>query len=115
MTEEVGADPALGCTRETEVQVAQDTPAQTDMLAEMGTQAKDIHLTAPEPRAVRPTDSDSNNRPPMPYTRHNSRSRSSSHNNEKPHRHSVTIQDNPADNDDQEYDNVDEYFNEDLN
>ena len=57
----------------------------------------------------------SNNRPPTPYTRHNSRSRSSSRNNEKPHRCSVTIQDNPANNDDQEYDNVDEYFDEDLN
>ena len=29
MTEETGADPMLGYTRETEVQVAQDTPAQT--------------------------------------------------------------------------------------
>ena len=28
--EEVRADPTLGCTRETEVQVAQDTPAQID-------------------------------------------------------------------------------------
>ena len=37
MTEEVKADPVLGCTRETEVQVTQDTPAQTDMLAETGT------------------------------------------------------------------------------
>ena len=58
MIEEVGADPALGCTRETEVQVTQDTPAQTDMLAEIGTQVKDTHLTATEPRAIRPTDSD---------------------------------------------------------
>ena len=57
----------------------------------------------------------SNNRPLTPYTRHNSRSRSSSRNNEKPHRRSVTIQDNPADNDDQEYDNIDDYFDEDLN
>ena len=29
MTGEVGADPMLGYTRETEVQVTQDTPAQT--------------------------------------------------------------------------------------
>ena len=58
MTEEVGADTALGCTRETEVQVAQDTPAQTDMPAEIGTQVKDTHLTATEPRAVCPTDRD---------------------------------------------------------
>ena len=57
MTEEVGADPALGCTRETEVQDAQDTPAQTDTLAEIGTQVEDTHLTTTEPRAVRPTDS----------------------------------------------------------
>ena len=57
----------------------------------------------------------SNNRPPTLYTRHNSRSRSSSHSNDKPHRRSVTIQDNPADNDDQDYDNVDDYFDEDLN
>ena len=57
MTEEAGADPALGCTRETEAQVAQNTPAQTDTLAEIGTQVKDTHLTATEPRAVRPTDS----------------------------------------------------------
>ena len=58
MIEEVGADPMLGCIRETEVQVAQDTPAQTDMPAETETQVKDTHLTATEPRAVRPTDSD---------------------------------------------------------
>ena len=58
MTEEVGADLALGCTRETEVQVAQDIPAQTDMPAETETQVEDTHLTATEPRAVRPTDSD---------------------------------------------------------
>ena len=50
----------------------------------------------------------SNNRPLTPYTRHYSRSRSSSRNNEKPDRHSLTIQDNPADNDDQEYDNIDD-------
>ena len=58
MTEEVRADPALGCTRETEVQVAQGTPAQTDTLAEIGTQVEDTHLTATKPRAVCPTDSD---------------------------------------------------------
>ena len=58
MTEEVGADPMLGCTRETEAQAAQDTPAQTDTLAEIGTQVEDKHLTATEPRAVCPTDRD---------------------------------------------------------
>ena len=85
MTEEVGADPTLECTRETEAQVARDTPAQvardtpaqTDTLAEIGTQVEDAHLTATEPRAVRLTQRLSNNRPPTPYTRHNSRSRSS--------------------------------------
>ena len=57
MTEEVRADPTLGYTRETEVQVAQDTPAQIDMPAGTETQDGDTHLTATEPRAVRPTDS----------------------------------------------------------
>ena len=42
-------------------------------------------------------------------------SRSSSRNNDKPHRHSVTIQDNPADNEDQDYNNADDYFDDDLN
>ena len=58
MTKEVRADPALGCTRETEAQVTQDIPAQTDTLAEIGTQVKDTHLTATEPRAIHATDSD---------------------------------------------------------
>ena len=58
MTEEAGADPMLGYTRETEVQVAQDTPAQTDMPAGTETQDGDTRLTATEPRAVHPTDSD---------------------------------------------------------
>ena len=56
MIEEVGADPTLGYTREIEVQVTQDTPAQTDTPAETETQVKD--LTATEPRAIHPTDSD---------------------------------------------------------
>ena len=58
MIEEVGADPTLGCTRETEVQVAQDTPAQTDTPVETEAQVKDTRLTTTEPRAVHPTDSD---------------------------------------------------------
>ena len=58
MTEEAGADPTLGYTRETEVQVAQDTPAQTDMPAGTETQDGDTCLTTTEPRAVHPTDSD---------------------------------------------------------
>ena len=71
MTEEIGADPALGCTKETEAQVAKDTPAQTDMPAETGTQAEDTHLTTTEPRAIRPTDSDhaiTEHRPHTPDT-----------------------------------------------
>ena len=58
MIEEVGADPTLGCTRETEVQVAQDTPAQIDMPAGTETQDGDTCLTATEPRAIHPTDND---------------------------------------------------------
>ena len=57
MTEEARVDPMLGYTRETEVQVAQDTPAQTDMPAGTETQDRDTHLTATEPRAIHPTDS----------------------------------------------------------
>ena len=68
---EGGADPALGYTRETEVQVAQDTPAQTDTPAETETQVEDTRLTATEPRAVRPTDSNratTDHRPHTPGT-----------------------------------------------
>ena len=71
MTEEVGADPVLGYTRETEVQVAQDTPAQTDTPAETETQVEDMRLTATEPRAIRPTDSNratTDHRPRTPGT-----------------------------------------------
>ena len=55
------------------------------------------------------------NRPPTPYARHNSRSRSSSCTNEKLPRHSVTIQDNHEGHEDQDYNNTDDYFDEDLN
>ena len=58
MTEEARADPTLGHTRETGVQVAQDTPAQTDTPAGIETQDGDTRLTATEPRAIHPTDSD---------------------------------------------------------
>ena len=58
MTEEARADQTLGYTRETEVQVTQDTPAQTDMPAETETQDGDTRLTATEPRAIHPTDND---------------------------------------------------------
>ena len=71
MTEEVGADPTLGHTRETEVQVAQDTPAQIDMPAGTETQDGDTRLTTTEPRAVHPTDSDraiTDHRPRTPGT-----------------------------------------------
>ena len=58
MTEEAKADPTLGCTRETEVQVTQDTPARTDTPAGTETQVKDTCLTTTESRAIHPTDSD---------------------------------------------------------
>ena len=57
MTGETAADPMLGYTRETKVQVAQDTPAQTDTPAGTETQDGDTHRTATEPRANHPTDS----------------------------------------------------------
>ena len=58
MTGEATADPMLGYTRETEVQVDQDTPAQTGTPAETETQDVDIRQTATEPRVVHLTDSD---------------------------------------------------------
>ena len=54
---EAEADPMLGYTRETKVQVAQDTPAQTGTPAGTETQDGDPHQTATEPRADHPTDS----------------------------------------------------------
>ena len=115
MTGEAAGDLMLGCTQETEAQVTQDTPAQADTPAGTETQARDIldcnRTQSQSPHRQR----SSNNRPPTPYARHNSRSRFSSHNNDKPPRHSVTIQDNPKDNEDRDYDNSDDYFDEDLN
>ena len=58
MTGEAGADPMLGYTRETEVQVTQDTLAQTDTPAGTETQDGDTCLTTTERRAIHPTDSD---------------------------------------------------------
>ena len=58
MTGEARADQMLGYTRETGVQVAQDTPAQTGTPAGTETQDGDTRLTTTEPRAVHPTDSD---------------------------------------------------------
>ena len=57
MTGEAGADPMLGYTRQTEVQVTQDTPAQTGTPAETETQDGDTCHTASKPRADHPTDS----------------------------------------------------------
>ena len=58
MTGEARADPMLGYTRETKVQVAQDTPAQTGTPAGAETQDRDTCQTATKPRAIHPTDSD---------------------------------------------------------
>ena len=58
MTGEAGADLMLGYTGETEVQITQDTPAQTDTPAGTETQDGDTCLTTTEPRAIHPTDSD---------------------------------------------------------
>ena len=58
MTGEARADPMLGYTRETEVQVTQDTPAQTGTPAGTETQYGDTHQTATEPKAIHPTDND---------------------------------------------------------
>ena len=55
-TGEAAADPMLG-TRETEAQVAQDTPAQTGTPAGTETHDKDTHQTTTEPKADHPTDS----------------------------------------------------------
>ena len=69
MTGEAGADPMLGYTRETEVQVTQDTPAQTGTPTEIEIQDGDTHQTTTEPRANHPTDSDqaiADHRLPMP-------------------------------------------------
>ena len=57
MTEEARADPMLGYTRETEVQVAQDIPAQTGTPAGTETQDGDTRQTTTEPRADHSTDS----------------------------------------------------------
>ena len=58
MTGEARADQMLGYTRETEVQVTQDIPAQTDTPAGTETQDGDTRLTATGPKAIHPTDSD---------------------------------------------------------
>ena len=56
MTGEAGADPMLGYTRETEVQVTQDTPGQRGKPAETEIQDGDTRQTATEPKANHPTD-----------------------------------------------------------
>ena len=55
------------------------------------------------------------NRPPTPYPRNSSRSRSSSCGSETSPRCSVTIKDNYKDYGDQDYNNTDDYYDEDLN
>ena len=57
MTGEATADPMLGYTQETEVQVTQDTPAQTGTPAGTETQNGDTHRTTTGPKADHPTDS----------------------------------------------------------
>ena len=56
MTGEAAADQMLSYTRGTEVQVAQDTPAQTGTAAGTETQDGDTHQTTTKPRANHPTD-----------------------------------------------------------
>ena len=51
MTGEAEADQMLGYTRETEVQVTQDTPAQTGTPAGTETKDRDTHQTTTKPRA----------------------------------------------------------------
>ena len=51
MTEEAVADPILGLIQETEVQAAQDIPAQTDMPAGTETLDRGTHLTAAKLKA----------------------------------------------------------------
>ena len=56
MTGEATADLMLGYTQETEAQVTQDTPAQTDTPAGTETQDEDTRQTATELKADHPTD-----------------------------------------------------------
>ena len=57
MTGEAAADLMLGCTQETEAQVAQDTPAQTDTPAGTETQDEGTCQTTTELKTDHPTDS----------------------------------------------------------
>ena len=58
MTGEAAADLMLGCTQETEVLAAQDTPAQTDIPAGTETLDEGTHWTATELKADCPRGSD---------------------------------------------------------
>ena len=58
MTEEATAGLMLGLIQETEVQAAQDTPAQTDTPAGTETLDRGTHRTATELKADHPTGSD---------------------------------------------------------
>ena len=57
MTGEAAADLMLGYTRETEVQVAQDTPAQTGTPARTETKDEGTCQTTTKLKANHPTDS----------------------------------------------------------
>ena len=57
MTGEAAADLMLGCTQQTEVQVAQDTPAQIDTPAGTEIQDEGTRWTETELKANHPTDS----------------------------------------------------------
>ena len=115
MTGEAAADQMLGCTQETEAQVTQDTPAQTDTPAGIGTQDESTRRTTTKLKADHPTDSGQvaidHQLPTLGIILEAAHPRS----NEKPHTCSVTIQDNPEDHEDQDYSNSGDYFDEDLN
>ena len=100
MTGEAAADPMLGYTRETEAQVAQDTPAQTGTPAGTETQEGDTHRTTTKPKADHPTGS---SQVTIDHRLHRPDiilGVDHPHNNDKPHRCSVTIQDHPKDSED---------------
>ena len=115
-TEEAVADLILGLIQETEVRAVQDTPAQTDMPT--GIETLDKRHTPDSNRAQNRSphrQCSGSNRPPTPYPRNTSRSRSSSCGSEMSPRRSVTIKDNYEDYGDQDYNNTDDYYDEDLN
>ena len=112
ITEEAIVDLILGLTQETAVGATQDIPVQTDMPAGTETLDEGTCLTTSKLKADHFTGS---NRPPTPYPRNSSRSKSSSRGNEMSPRCSVTIKDNYEDYGNQDYNTTDDYYNEDLN